>query len=1078
MERESSLLDWPTGASDTAALARALDAGRSPLGAASTWPQALRSTFELMLPAHAQMILFWGPDLVALYNDAYAPTIGRKHPAAFGRPAQENWAELWDDLGPLLNRVLQRGESFSAIDRPFQIDRHGHLEVVFFDVSFSPVREADGHIGGVLCIVNETTERVHGRLALAASESQARDAAQRTALALSASAIVGTWVWDVQTDTMLADEALIAAFSLQAPDAHAGLPLARFLEAIHPEDLPRVQAAIADSLENRAGGADGTPYRAEYRVRTGDARWLWVEASGYVERDAGNRPLRFPGVMVDIDSRKRAEQALRETNKQLRLAQAAGGIGVFLLDIASNELSVSAEFCRIFGVAVKPEFQASVVNTLRIDADEPMSTLENRADGSLRLNVEYRIRRADDQSLRWIARRAELIRNEAGQPVSMRGVVQDITVTKQVEATLRQSEGRFRALAQAVPNQVWTAAEDGRLDWFNDQVYEYSGLPFEQLQGNGWATMVHADDVPVVVSQWQLSLATQLPYAAEFRLRRHDGAWRWHLTRAHPVQDSETPRSVGHDDAAPMRWVGTNTDINDQKEALQRLVQSVEERTRDRDRLWQLSADIMVVGDFDGIIRAINPAWETLLGWTESELLGQPMIDFLHPDDIAATTAEIARLSNGQITLRFENRYRHKDGSYRTISWSAVPDEEFLHAVGRDITALRDSESRLRQSQKMEAIGQLTGGIAHDFNNLLQGITGSIEIMKRRVALGRTDDLDRYMTSATQSAHRAAALIQRLLAFSRRQTLDPRAVDVNALLASMEDLLRRTLGEQVRLEVQLAEGVGAALGDEPQLESAILNLAINARDAMPHGGALILSTSHATLRESETRHHEGLAAGDYVAISVADTGSGMPPEVLAKVFDPFFTTKPIGQGTGLGLSMVYGFAQQSRGHVRIESRVGHGTRVTLYLPPVHVDAAAEVEAEAAAAAMPQGRGEVVMVVEDDPAVRLLVLDVLADLGYCTIEAIDGAAAMPILQSAVSIDLLVTDVGLPGINGRQLAEFARQQRPGLHILFMTGYAEHATTRAEFLEPGMDLIAKPFAIDDFAQRVEQIVRGPSS
>ena len=662
----------------------------------------------------------------------------------------------------------------------------------------------------------------------------------------------------------------------------------------------------------------------------------------------------------------------------------------------------------------------------------------------------------------------------AAAPV--RGVVPDITVTKQqVEATLRESEGRFRALAQAVPNQVWTAATDGLLDWFNDQVYEYSGMSFEQLVGIGWATMVHPDDLSYTASQWQLSLATQLPYAAEFRLRRRDGIYRWHLTRAHPVQEGETSKDVGNDDAAPMRWVGTNTDINDQKEAQQRLAQSVAERTRDRDRLWQLSADIMVVGDFDGVICAVNPAWETLLGWSEAEPVGQSILNFLHPDDIESTAAQISRLSSGQTVSGFENRYRHKDGSYRTISWSAVADTDLLHAVGRDITALRDSESRLRQSQKMEAIGQLTGGIAHDFNNLLQGITGSIELMRRHVALGRTDDLERYMSSATQSAHRAAGLIQRLLAFSRRQTLDPRAVDVNVLLASMEDLLRRTLGEQVRLEVQVATGIGAVLGDEPQLESAILNLAINARDAMPHGGALVLSTSHATLHEPETRHHEGLAAGEYIAISVADTGCGMPPEVLAKVFDPFFTTKPIGQGTGLGLSMVYGFAQQSHGHVRIESQVGHGTLVTLYLPRAHVAATAAVGAEAATAALPRGRGEVVMVVEDDPAVRLLVLDVLADLGYRTIEAVDGAAAMPVLQSAVPIDLLVTDVGLPGINGRQLAEFARQQRPGLHVLFMTGYAEHATTRAEFLEPGMDLIAKPFAIDDFAQRVEHIVRG---
>ncbi|RZI94559.1 MAG: PAS domain S-box protein, partial [Variovorax sp.] len=859
---------------------------------------------------------------------------------------------------------------------------------------------------------------------------------------------------------VLADEAFAHVFGIDVAQARSGLPIARFLEAIHPDDLARVQARIAAAM------ADDAPYRTEYRVRTHEDRWLWVEASGHVERDATRRPLRFPGVLVDVDGRKRAEQALRETNKQLRLAQAAGGIGTFLLDIGANELDVSAEFCRIFGVPVRQHFSALEIDALRVSEDEPMSTRQSRADGSARLDVEYRIRRGDDQAQRWIARRAELVLNEAGQPVLMRGVVQDVTATKQAVVTLRQSEARFRALAQAVPNQVWTATAAGQLDWFNEQVYSYSGMAFAQLEGGGWTAMVHPDDLPQVGALWEQSLHTRMAYSTEFRLRRHDGVYRWHLVRAHPDTTEE--------DGAPVRWTGTNTDINDQKEAQALLAQHAADSARDRDRLWQLSTDIMVVSDFEGRILAVNPAWQLLLGWRQDQLLGQPLLDFVHPDDVAATRAEIDRLAAGETTLRFENRYRHQDGSLRTVSWNAVPDAKSLHAVGRDVTALRESEARLRQSQKMEAIGQLTGGIAHDFNNLLQGITGSIEVMRRHVALGRTADLARYMNSATQSAHRAAALIQRLLAFSRRQTLDPRAVDVNALIASMEDMLRRTLGEQVRLSVQLDPGAGAAHGDEGQLESAILNLAINARDAMPHGGELVIATGRSKVGEADVQAHDALSAGDYLVVTVSDTGCGMPPDVLAKVFDPFFTTKPIGQGTGLGLSMVYGFAQQSHGHVRIDSRVGQGTRVTLSLPAAAPDATARAAEAKAAAAMPQGRGEVVMVVEDDPAVRLLVLDVLADLGYRTLEAADGLAAMPILQSKERIDLLVSDVGLPGMNGRQLADFAMQQRPGLRVLFMTGYAEHATTRSEFLAPGMELIAKPFTIDDFAQRVEAIVR----
>ncbi|RYY63347.1 MAG: PAS domain S-box protein, partial [Comamonadaceae bacterium] len=374
-----------------------------------------------------------------------------------------------------------------------------------------------------------------------------------------------------------------------------------------------------------------------------------------------------------------------------------------------------------------------------------MSTPENRADGTAPLDVEYRIRRASDGAVRWISRRAELIRDPAGKPMLMRGVVQDISARRETEATLRESEARFRALAQAMPNQVWTAGADGGLDWFSRSIFSYSGLDHDALAGAGWSRMVHPDDLSRVSVLWANALATQQPYETEFRLRRHDGAWRWHLVRAQPVDSSGEA-------GLPMRWVGTNADIDDQKRAQARLEQSVEERTRDRDRLWNLSTDIMVVADFDGRITAINPAWETLLGLTEAELLGRTLTDLLHPDDVAAARAEIARLALGHVTLRIENRLRHRDGSYRTLSWTAVPDERFLHAVGRDITALRDSEARLRQSQKMEAIGQLTGGIAHDFNNLLQGITGSLEVMRRRLLLGRAEGLERYLEAAAPTA--------------------------------------------------------------------------------------------------------------------------------------------------------------------------------------------------------------------------------------------------------------------------------------------------------------------------------------
>jgi nitrogen-specific signal transduction histidine kinase/ActR/RegA family two-component response regulator len=406
-----------------------------------------------------------------------------------------------------------------------------------------------------------------------------------------------------------------------------------------------------------------------------------------------------------------------------------------------------------------------------------------------------------------------------------------------------------------------------------------------------------------------------------------------------------------------------------------------------------------------------------------------------------------------------------------------VPDGALLHAVGRDVSAEREAEAalaevqeRLRQSQKMEALGQLTGGIAHDFNNLLQGISGSIEIVRSRLADGRHDDIDRFMESATQSAHRAASLIHRLLAFARRQSLDTRPVNINQLVLSMEDLLRRTLGEQITLKVLPGPLVWQARSDENQLESAILNLAINARDAMPHGGSLTLETLNATLDDAYVRAHEGLLAGDYAVVCVTDTGSGMTPAVLAKVFEPFFTTKPIGQGTGLGLSGIYGFAKQSGGHVRIHSKPGLGTTVRLYLP--RDESLAAVAPAQPITDVPPGDGQTVLVVEDDAAVRMVVIDELTELGYSTLEAVDGPSALPILQSRRAIDLLLTDVGLPGMNGRQVAEIARQHRPTLRVLFMTGYAEKASSRASFLAPGMGIITKPFTMDDLAARISSI------
>ena len=399
-------------------------------------------------------------------------------------------------------------------------------------------------------------------------------------------------------------------------------------------------------------------------------------------------------------------------------------------------------------------------------------------------------------------------------------------------------------------------------------------------------------------------------------------------------------------------------------------------------------------------------------------------------------------------------------------------NETLEQQVEERTSQLRHNEEVLRQSQKMEAVGQLTGGIAHDFNNMLTGIIGSLELLCRRLARGRTEDLDSLIDLGVTSANRAAALTHRLLAFSRRQSLDSKPVQMNQLVNSMGELIHRSLNESIRLEMRLNEQLWTAEADPNQLESALLNLVLNARDAMPDGGLLLVETFNQRLDRSFTDAHENLLPGDYVVLSVSDTGYGMPETVISRAFDPFFTTKPIGQGTGLGLSMIYGFSKQSHGHVSIKSEVGKGTTVQLFLPrfkgeQIQDDLAFEPNATQANA------GETVLIVEDDPAVRALVSEVLSELGYQFVVAGAADAAVPILESAQRIDLLISDVGLPGMNGRQLAEIGRQLRPGLKVLFITGYAEHAAVRAGFLDDGMQMITKPFAFDHLTAKVREMI-----
>ncbi|VTU26510.1 Blue-light-activated protein [Variovorax sp. PBL-H6] len=510
------------------------------------------------------------------------------------------------------------------------------------------------------------------------------------------------------------------------------------------------------------------------------------------------------------------------------------------------------------------------------------------------------------------------------------------------------------------------------------------------------------------------------------------------------------------------------------------LERQVEERTRERDRIWALSEDLLGVANPDGYFESVNPAWTTVLGWTSDELRATPLRQLLHPDDLPAAELQFEGLARGQRTRGLESRCRTRAGDYRWLSWTIVPEEGLYYTVARDIneqkeraSELESAREQLRQSQKLEAVGQLTGGLAHDFNNLLAAISGSLELMRRKGVEGRTVEVDRYLEVAQGAVKRAASLTHRLLAFSRRQTLEPKPLNLDRLVAGMEELIRRTMGPQISLDVVAAVGVWNVHADPGQLESALLNLCINARDAMPEGGKLTIETANRWI-DARTAAGRDLAPGQYVSLSVSDSGVGMTSDVVARAFDPFFTTKPIGMGTGLGLSMVYGFAKQSGGQVRIDSAPGEGTTVSVYLPRDLRTAEPEERGLLPAASPRADQGDTVLVVDDEAALRMLIVEVMQGLGYATLEAGDGPEALRVLQSDERIDLLVSDVGLPGgINGRQLADAARTARPGLKVLFITGYAENAVVSHGHLDPGMQVMSKPFELEVLARRVKELI-----
>lgn len=613
------------------------------------------------------------------------------------------------------------------------------------------------------------------------------------------------------------------------------------------------------------------------------------------------------------------------------------------------------------------------------------------------------------------------------------------------------------------------------------------GLPLELVIAS-----IHPDDSARVDKSIEEALQSSETYRCEYRVLHEDGIYRWIEASGRIERDSR---------GKPIRSPGVLLDIDSRRTA-------EEERDRLNELLRIFTAavpGVVYAKDLEGRMLVANRGTADLIGKPPEFFIGKTDLDFLDDQQQAWILMETdRRIMQNNVSEQIEEQVNLADGSAAIWLSTKAPllDEngEVIGLIGSsiDVTARKKAEEAvrelnqtleqrieqavfereqiedaLRHSQKMDAVGQLTGGIAHDFNNLLAGISGSLELITKRLAQGRVGDVDRYVSVAQGAVRRAASLTHRLLAFSRRQTLSPRVTDVNGLIHDMEELIARTVGPEIDIKVVAQNDLWPALIDHAQLESSLLNLCLNARDAMPNGGRIIIETANASLEECTDPDH-GIPAGEHLSIRVTDTGIGMSPDIAAKAFEPFFTTKAIGAGTGLGLSMVYGFVRQSGGQIRVESIEGQGTSVVMHLPRHTAENAPRPVEPEVIEEPPHHTGETVLIVDDEPSVRMLVAEVISGLGYNCLEAADAQSGLQILQSDTRIDLLISDIGLPGgMNGREMADAAGDCRPGLPTLFITGYAKTSVLDDCHLRPCTQVLTKPFGLDALAGRVTGLI-----
>lgn len=945
-------------------LMRGLDWSISPIGCPDKWSQTLKTVVDLMLASRQPMFMAWGPEQIWLYNDAFIPILGRKHPAALGAPAMEVWAEARDVLQPMFTRVFN-GESVHMDDFALVLDRSGKLEEAHFSFSYNPVRDADGTVSGLFGVCIETTVKV---------------LAERQALQ------------DRERFAKLFDQAPTFMAFLKGKNHQFEFANPSYLELVGNREI--LGRTVADALPDAAEQgyleildsvlATGVPYRAVSAPFLNQPQPDGPVSERFV--DFVYQPIigvdGVPeGIFVqgaDVTDRARAERHVRE--------QAEWRSAVDQLSLQFNELVDPADIAYAAAEMLGKTLDVSRAGYGTIDPISETIVIERDWNAPGIKTIAGTLHFRDYGTYIDDLKRGET------------AVVEDAYV----DVRTRDTADALKAIsAQSFVNMPVTE-QDGFV----------ALLYLNHHQARPW----RSEELAFI-----REVAERTRMAVERRRAENE----------------------------LIALTGT-------------LEARVEERTAERDRVWRNSRDLLAVIGADGIFRRANPAWQSVLGYSPSEVEGRSFLDLIWPEDAAKTQEGLDRAVAAQDLTAFENRYRRSDGTPRWISWHTAVEGDLVYAYGRDITsqkeqaeALEQAQEALRQSQKLEAMGQLTGGVAHDFNNLLTPIMGSLDMLQKRGVGGERDQ--RLIDGALQSAERARTLVQRLLAFSRRQPLKPQAVDVGELVRGISELIGSTTGPQIRIVVELADELPFAEADPNQLEMAILNLSVNARDAMPDGGTLRIAAEKGVVT---SKKRSDLAPGEYVRLSVADTGVGMDEETLAHAVEPFFSTKGIGKGTGLGLSMVHGLAAQLHGGLRISSRVGVGTNVELWLPVTSATPSTDERRKAISTAA----GGSILLVDDEAVARGTTADMLDDLGYQVTEANSGEEALMMLRRGHAPDLLISDHLMPGMPGEQLVREAQALHPEMPALIVSGFAG-----IDDIPPDIPRLSKPFRQSEFASAI---------